>query len=192
MLEDNTISKIAFLFVAYVVIAGGVIAKSLSCQFQKQLDTNSYVQHFIGILLVYMFIMMEGGWDFDEKENNKEARDWSNGNSLHSMAYALVIYIFFILTSKMKFIPNMMFLFAILVLYIVSTQYNYWKLRESVAESTLDKMKSVKQIFIYIAVILMGYGIGDYYLYQQKSYGSKFRLHKFILGNPSCNYEKKQ
>jgi small-conductance mechanosensitive channel len=192
MIEDNTISKIAFLFVAYVVISGGIIAKSLSCQFQKELETNNFLQHFIGILLIYMFIMMEGGWDFDEKENNKETRDWSNGNSLHSMVYAFIIYTFFILTSKMKFIPNMMFLLAILVLYLLSTQYNYWKLRESVPESTLEKMKSVKQIFIYIVLILMFYGIGDYYLYQQNSYGSKFKLHKFILGNPMCNYEKKK
>lgn len=187
---DSYISKIAFLFVAYVVISGGILFKSLSCQLQKLIEHNIYIQHFIGFLLIFMFIMLEGGWDFNKELNDSKPTDWSNGNSLHSLSFSLIIYIFFILSSKMILVNNIIFILLLLFLYIINTQRNYWNNRKLVNMNTIDIMRYIEIIIIFISIILFIYAIIDYYNYQKKQYNSKFSLITFILGNPKCNFEK--
>lgn len=36
--------------------------------------------------------MMEGGWDFDDEENDKAPVNWSSGNAFHSLIFALFLY----------------------------------------------------------------------------------------------------
>ena len=189
--QKKSVSKIAFLFVAYVVISGGVLSKSLSCQLQKSLETNIYSQHVIGLLLIYVFIMLEGGWDFSEEENNKAERDWSSGNSIHSFFYSIGIYILFLLSSKMRFWQNMLFLFALLFLYMVNTQTTYWKNRDRISEEEVEKSSFVQKMLIGLTGLLFIYGISDYYVYQNKQHGKNFSIIKFLAGTPKCNYEKR-
>ena len=77
------------------------------------LKNNIYSKHVIGIILIFTFIMMEGGWDFDIKEQNRAPNDWSRGNTLHSLVFAVIGYCIFILTSKMKWQYNV-FLYGLL------------------------------------------------------------------------------
>jgi uncharacterized membrane protein YfcA len=189
--QKKSVSKIAFLFVAYVVISGGVLSKSLSCQLQKSLETNIYSQHVIGLLLIYVFIMLEGGWDFSEEENNKAERDWSSGNSIHSFFYSIGIYILFLLSSKMRFWQNVLFLFALLFLYMVNTQTTYWKNRDRISEEEVEKSSFVQKMLIGLTGLLFIYGISDYYVYQNKQHGKNFSIIKFLAGTPKCNYEKR-
>lgn len=187
---EESISKIAFLFVAYAVISGGIVAKGLSCQFQKALENNIYVQHLVGFLLIFVFIMLEGGWDFSTFENEKADRDWSSGNSLHTLVFSFFLYVIFMLSSKMRFWQSVAFLGGLLFLYILSTQRIYWERRASISESMSNYLLRFQQSVIGIVFILFIYGISDYYVYQKKSYGSKFNFYKFIIGNPKCNFEK--
>ena len=189
--QKKSVSKIAFLFVAYVVISGGVLSKSLSCQLQKSLETNIYSQHVIGLLLIYVFIVLEGGWDFSEEENNKAERDWSSGNSIHSFFYSIGIYILFLLSSKMRFWQNVLFLFALLFLYMVNTQTTYWKNRDRISEEEVEKSSFVQKMLIGLTGLLFIYGISDYYVYQNKQHGKNFSIIKFLAGTPKCNYEKR-
>ena len=52
---------------------------------------------------------MEGGWDMDIKEQEKAPVDWSRGNALHSLGYAFILYVIFVLSAKMKAKHNFMF-----------------------------------------------------------------------------------
>lgn len=184
-MEDN-VSKLAFLFLAYSVVTGGYITKILSCQLQHELLTNRYLKHLIGFLLIFVFIMLEGGWDFDEKENLKAPVNWSNGNSLHSLAYSIGLYLLFVLSSKMQLIPNLLFLGCLLSLYVVHTQRKYWYNRQRIDEKTSEIMQSAEKFFIGGSAALFFYGLFDYIKYQKKQYGSSFRWILFFLGKPNC------
>ena len=63
----TNISKISFIFIAFLVIAGGYTTQIFSCSTQRFLSNNIYGKHLIGIGLIFVFIMLEGGWDFDKK-----------------------------------------------------------------------------------------------------------------------------
>ena len=76
----NNISKISFLFVAFLIIAGGYATQIFSCSTQRYLSNDIYGKHIIGFGLIFMFIMLEGGWNFDKEDRDKYPVDWSNGN----------------------------------------------------------------------------------------------------------------
>ena len=184
-IEDN-VSKLAFLFLAYSVVTGGYITKILSCQLQHALVYNQYLKHVVGFLLIFVFIMLEGGWDFDEQENLKAPVNWSNGNSFHSLIYSIGLYLLFVLSSKMQLIPNIMFLSTLLILYIIHTQRKYWSNRQRIEKSLEETIQIIEKTLIGGSGILFLYGIYDYIRYQRKQYGSAFRWTIFFLGKPNC------
>jgi hypothetical protein len=184
---DQNISKLAFLFLTYSVITGGYVTKVLSCQLQHAMEMNIYMKHVIGFILIFVFIMLEGGWDFSKQENDKHANDWSNGNSLHSLVFAAILYIIFVLSSKMQLIPNLVFLGSLFMIYVINTQRLYWTNRHSISSSTEDMMKIIEKSVIGGCAIVFIYGLSDYYAYQKRQYGSSFRLKTFLLGKKECH-----
>ena len=109
MLTDQ-IQKIAFIIICFIIISGNTVTHLLSCQTQKFLKDNVYIKHVIGFLLIFIFIMLEGGWSFDEELQNRESVNWTNGNTFDTLAFTFILYILFILMSKMKLISNIVVL----------------------------------------------------------------------------------
>lgn len=60
MITDQ-IQKLAFIIVCFIIISGNSVTHLLSCQTQNFLKHNLYIQHIIGFLLIFIFIMLEGG-----------------------------------------------------------------------------------------------------------------------------------
>lgn len=207
--SSTSITKVAFLFITYVVIAGGVLTRGLPCQLQRELETNRYLQHFIGFLCIFIFIMMEGGWDFNNKgkkdetrntnnenESNKPeeeiANDFSNGNSIQTFFYSIAIYIVFIISSKMQLIPNLLFLAILFIAYLVTTQTNYWANRKLITPIQVSYSETIQNGLIGSSLVVLVYGFVDYVMYQKRQRGNKFDIVKFIFGAPTCDYEKKK
>ena len=84
----RSISQVAFIFLIFVVISGGYVSNILSCQMQNMLKYNLYARHVIGVIMVFVFIMLEGGWDFDKQRENEASTDWSSGNTMNTLIYA--------------------------------------------------------------------------------------------------------
>ena len=209
--SSTSITKVAFLFITYVVIAGGVLTRGLPCQLQRELETNRYLQHFIGFLCIFIFIMMEGGWDFNNKGRNDEsmnannengnesnkpdeeiANDFSNGNSIQTFFYSIAIYIVFIISSKMQLIPNLLFLAILFIAYLVTTQTNYWANRKLITPVQVSYSETIQNGLIGSSLVVLVYGFVDYVMYQKRQRGNKFDIVKFIFGAPTCDYEKKK
>jgi hypothetical protein len=209
--SSTSITKVAFLFITYVVIAGGVLTRGLPCQLQRELETNRYLQHFIGFLCIFIFIMMEGGWDFNNKgkkdetmntnnengnESNKPeeeiANDFSNGNSIQTFFYSIAIYIVFIISSKMQLVPNLLFLAILFIAYLVTTQTNYWANRKLITPKQVSYSETIQNGLIGSSLVVLVYGFVDYVMYQKRQRGNKFDIVKFIFGAPTCDYEKKE
>lgn len=99
------------------MISGKYATHLLSCQTEIFLKDNIYVKHIIGFLLIFIFIMQQGGWSFDSELQNREKVDWSNGNTFDTLIYAFGLYLIFIIISKMKLIPNLLVLGLLLLIY---------------------------------------------------------------------------
>ena len=185
----KNLSKIAFLFVVFAVIAGGVVQHVLSCQMQEFLKESELAKHFVGIILLFFFIMLEGGWDFDDEENNKAPIDWASGNVIHTGIYSIGIYLVFILTSKTRLIPNMILFGLLFIVYLLNTQRLYWKNRNKITEETDNKIIRVELLLLVISLITVLYGIYDYSSYKMKNLGSRFKWHRFFFHAKECSFD---
>ena len=50
------ISRVSFIFVAFVIVAGGYTTQLLSCDTQRLLKNNIYVKHLVGFLLIFIYL----------------------------------------------------------------------------------------------------------------------------------------
>lgn len=186
VLNFGHIAKVSFIFITIAVIAGGFVTQILPCQTQNFLTHNIYIKHWIGFLLIFCFIMMEGGWDFSDEENNKAVNDWSSGNTFHTMIWSIGLYILLLLSSKMRLRPNLLFFTLLFVLYVINTQRLYLLKRDRLSEKVNKNIVKFLEYLIIIIVLIFIYGIIDYYNYQKIDYGKKFTLMRFLIGKNTC------
>lgn len=180
------LSRFAFIFVIYAVITSGYIQDVLSCQMRAFLENMYYPRHLFGILLVFIFIMMEGGWGWNTEENEAQPNDWSSGNVVDTLSMSLLIYTIFLLSSKSRFLPNVMFFVLMFVLYCLNTQRNYWKARDMISEESNTKILNMEIGMFIISMLVLLLGFGEYIFYQKASYGSAFSWYTFFLGTKKC------
>lgn len=185
------LSRFAFIFLIYAVITSGYINEILSCQMQNELKTSKYFRHIIGILLVFVFIMLEGGWSFDDDTNNKAPNNWASGNVMHTILFAFGIYTIFIISSKSKLLPNLIFFGLVLVLYLFNTQRNYYYERKLITEEQNQRIIYICKFIFLCAIIVLMYGFIDYIGYQKQEYGNRFNWSTFILGASKCKHAVK-
>ena len=179
-------ARFAFIFLIYAVITTGYITETLSCQMRHYLTHTHHGRHFFGIVMVFVFIMLEGGWSFDKKSDELSSNDWSTGNCLHSLAIATAIYVVFMISSKSQLIPNLIFFGLVFLLYLANTQRSYWYARNMITEKENKRILDIEKIIFALAVCVLVYGFINYIFYQRRSHGSDFSWKKFILGSSKC------
>ena len=186
------LSKIAFVFLILTIISGGESVTLLSCQFQKVLKENLYFKHFITYILIFGLIMMEGGWELDNNVTNSNF-NWSNGNTLHSLVWSFVLYIIFLLSTKMKFIYNIIFFIILLFIYIINTYKN-----NLIEKEILDKDFNKNNYYNYslyfltfCMILILIIGNIEYFLYKKFKFKEKFDIIKYIFGINKCKKIKK-
>ena len=182
----NEASKIGFLFISFVVIASGYVTQVLPCQTHNFLQNSTFGKHIIGILIMFLFIMLEGGWSFNMKEQDKAGVDWSNGNVIDTMIFGILLYSVFLLTSKMKLIPNAILYTLLFSVYLINTQRLYWENREMINQEENDRMVEAIKIALGASLFVFIYGFIDYFIYEKKSYGKNFSVFQFLLHGKKC------
>lgn len=185
----NNISKISFLFVAFLIIAGGYATQIFSCSTQRYLSNDIYGKHIIGFGLIFMFIMLEGGWNFDKEDRDKYPVDWSNGNCFDSFIYAGILYFIFLLSSKMRISWNIAFFSLLFILYITNTQRLYHFNRNQLNKNTNQSILEAEKVILYSLPIVLIVGVIDYFIYKKNQLGKDFQFYLFFLGNAKCRHE---
>tara|TARA_B100001094_G_C18055455_1_gene732225 strand:- start:44 stop:631 length:588 start_codon:yes stop_codon:yes gene_type:complete len=179
-------SKIGFLFISFVVIASGYVTQVLPCQTHNFLQNSTFGKHIIGILIMFLFIMLEGGWSFNMEQQDKAGVDWSNGNVIDTMIFGIILYTVFLLTSKMKLIPNAILYILLFSVYLINTQRLYWENRKMINQEENDRMVNVIKIALGTSLFVFIYGFIDYFIYEKKSYGKNFSIFQFLLHGKKC------
>ena len=174
----NNISKISFIFVAFLVVAGGYVTQIFSCSTQRFLSSNIYGKHLIGIGLIFIFIMLEGGFNFDKNDRELHPVDWSNGNCFDSMIYAVLIYAIFLFSSKTRLGWNTAFFSLLFILYITNTQRLYNYNRRKINSETNDKILMAEKAVLYLLPFILVIGMGDYYFYKLEQLGKEFSFYQ--------------
>lgn len=183
-------SRIAFLFLIFAVISGGYVSEVLSCQLQHLLTTSSAARHSIGFLMVFVFLMMEGGWSFDPDDDEKAPTDWSSGNTMHSLIIAAGIYAAFVLSSKMQLKANLAFYALLLTIYVINTQRRFLKDRKRISDTRDAQLKTLNKVLLGLLLAVFVYGFVDYVSYQHAQHPTDFSWSRFLIGKHTCDSAK--
>jgi hypothetical protein len=175
-MTSELLPKYAFVFLVYVIITTGYITELLSCQ----------MRHLLGIVMIFVFIMLEGGWSFDEGENNKASNNWASGNAVSSIVIAAGLYIVFLVSAKSRLWFNLTFFGCLLSLYILDIQRKYWLARETITPERSTVMLRVEHSLFWLSIVTLIIGFVDYIIYQKRARGASFRWADFLLGAHKC------
>lgn len=184
---SNFVSKFAFIFLIFIVITSGYLKGILSCQMQHFLENIDEGKHILGIIMVFVFIMLEGGWSFNEEENNIADNNWSSGNAIDSLIIGTLIYILLVISSKSRLLLNIIFFIIMFILYLINTQRSYYHVRKIIKDETNDNILLVEKWIFIIGIIILICGFIDYVIYQQKNRKSDFSWFLFLYGVSKCN-----
>ena len=185
----TNVSRFAFIFLIFVLITSGYIKEILSCQMREFIKKSIYIKHFMTIIVIFAFIMFEGGWDFDKSREDNIPNNWTCGNTIHTLIIAVFIYFIFLISSKSQLTPNIIFFSILFIIYITNTYREYIYKRNEITESTNNNIIIIEQIMTLISIIVLIYGFIDYYNYQRKQHPDDFSYHKFFLANKKCSFE---
>lgn len=167
---NNIDDLIKSIFLMLLALSGGYVAQTLGCKTQKLLTENMYVKHIVIIMLIYFTSSV---FSEDKKPNE-------------NMKTTLVIYIFYLLFTKMN-IYFTLTVFAMLgINYILSTYVKYYE-KEEIEEDHIELFKDYqKKLTIGIAVLVIT-GFTLYATEKYKEYGNKFSLKTFMFGVLTCD-----
>jgi hypothetical protein len=185
------LSKFAFIFLIFVVVSSGYLKGILSCQMQNFLENISFGKHLLGVIMIFVFIMLEGGWSFNQEENDMADNDWSSGNVVDSLAIGILIYIIFVISSKSRLVYNIIFYIIVFLLYMTNTQRSYYYVRKLINDDTNNKIIEIEKYVLSIAIFILIVGLIDYIIYQKNNYKSKFSWYTFLMGVTECSKLKK-
>jgi hypothetical protein len=131
--------------------------------------------------------MMEGGWSFDYENDISQSNNWESGHVIHTFIMGVCIYAVFLISSKSKLIPNMIFYGLVFGLYLLNTQRSYWLARKQISPALNSKMLFIETILAVIAACVLIYSFVDYTTFQMDSYGKNFNWLIFLFGTQECS-----
>lgn len=183
---DQFLSRFAFIFLIYAVVTSGYINEILSCQMRRFLRDSRWFRHVIGICMVFVFIMLEGGWSFNPTQDSLASNNWSSGNVFHTLVFAIGIYTLFLVSSKSRLTANLIFFTLVLTVYFINTYRNYLYDRKQLTEEQNKLILDATKILFIITLAVLAYGLYDYIMYQRREHPLDFKWDIFFLGSYKC------
>jgi hypothetical protein len=177
---DSSISIGKNLFILYLVISSNFLANLFGCKVQQAFQSNMLLKHFLGFLTLYFFVTLA------------DTSDTLPSDLGHRFGIALIIYLFFILSTRVNFrfwVPSMICLGAIYIIELFK-QDEKKKDENQRDKHRIEQFLKAQQILIGISSLLMLIGFIVYVGEKKSEYGRQFQWGTFFFGKTNCKGDK--
>ena len=188
------------LFIIYLIISCNFLGSLFNCNLQKLLTDNIYIKH------IFCFLTMLFSIIYVDSNIIKECK------YMEGFFYAIIFYIWFVLTTKTNIYITLIILMLLLIVYILQLHINVIsnqiELNEEQKElnkeqkelieeqkqnqiklnKTIDNIKLSQYIIISITFLITIIGFIYYYIGKKKKYKQNWNTLTFIFGNNTCKF----
>ena len=165
---ENSLSGI-FLFM--IIIFGDYIGNMFPCGFQKLFNRNIYCKYILSFFILFVAIILS---------NEKLAK---NKSILLLFGITCLLYIWFLLMTKMHVYFFISLIFILFVLYAYIQYYDYHKLEEKEKKT----YNIITLTFFILAIIITVVGFLLYYGEKKYEYKKMFSWNTFFFDTIKCN-----
>jgi len=178
-IATNSVTFVApAVFAFYVVIIGNFLSNQLmGCRMQELLTSNLFIMHLVGFLMLFFVVILVDPANADR-------------NLISNLGIAVVVYTWFVMSSKTNVYFTITTLCILLTVYIINAK----RLRhvDEKNEEQSQKLLKIQKFLVIISGILTIVGFVIYLTEKRKEYKADFSLMYFLFGTPRCrNYTPK-
>ena len=170
------------LFLLFLAISGNFLAETLGCQTQELLTNSVIAKQVMTFFIIYFTI--------DYSDDNIE-------DPSIKLTKASLVYIFFLLFTKMDLKPTILVFILLFITYVSNSYKNYYEAtfkenKKPTKEETADHKKqisslsSMQQTLMGVVVIVILAGFFMYFREKKVEYKDSFDFKKFIFGVVKC------
>jgi len=165
-------------FAIYLIIACNFLGDLLGCKFKQMLQENMYVKHFFGYLTL-VFLVVLTGVDINNEEN-----------LIKAIIYSLILYFWFVCTTKTHIYTTMIVLLIFFIMYVLSIRIKI--LEKNIETDNIEEIKILRLVsfsLLIIAFIITFFGILYYLMLKKKELSTrteKFSYITFFIGKQRC------
>lgn len=169
------------LLLTYIIIASSYCSNLFSNGLKKAIESNRFVQHMILILLIMSLLILFG---------NPFGIELSSSNTINIAVLTLLIYVWFILTTKLDLAWNIGIIILLAIYFIYESKYtsdlNLQLTDKNVSTETKTELTNTFiQTNNYLLATLFGITVIGTLFYteeKQAQYGGGFSYTNFWFG----------
>ena len=168
---DEADEVIKGIFLLLMSLSGNFVAETLGCKTQKLLSENMMAKHFVIILMLYFAVNFTSD---------------NPGTPLETFKLSLIIYVLFILFTKMSLEFTILIFILLAIVYVFGSYIDYYKKNDKDTQ-LINRLEYVRRIIYIVMTVLIIIGFGLYFMKQRKDHFNNWSTTKFIFGSRKCN-----
>lgn len=177
-MRDMSLHNVGTAVIAfYLLVACNFLPQVLGCRLQELLYNNIWAKHAVGILTLNFLVV---------------ATSPDAGGLLTNMGKTILIYTWFVLTTRL---PEKLMLFNIFLLFCLYISFNSTNRLGSSPESAAApppspdddaRMKALMHILVLSSIVCTFFGSLLYLSEKMREYEADFSIRRFITGSVKC------
>lgn len=179
---NESLGIIDGLFLLFLALSGNFLAETLGCQTQELLSNSIVAKQAMTFFIIFFTI------DYSDKDIESPSS---------KLIKAFLVYVFFLLFTKMDLKPTIFVLMLLVGVYVSNSYKKFYQAKfkqikkpkkHDIAEhnNQIDTIsKTQKGLMIAVVVVILG-GFVIYYREKKEEYNKIFDFKKFIFGVVKC------
>jgi hypothetical protein len=177
---DNTFSIGKIILLLYVILSSTYCTDLFSESLKRSIKGNRMTQHIILLILIMVLLSMFG---------NQYICNITQSNEINLLIMSLVIYVWFIMTTKLDFAWFLSILIILTIYFLYENNLSI-KNNEIMENNNIDdeKKKEIIDYYTniqkYLLITIFGTTIVGNFFYMEKKqvqYGGGFSIEKFFI-----------
>ena len=161
------------LFLLILAISANFVGNLLGCKTQKLLTENILAKHIVLLFLIYFTVDLTSEEVIHPLENFK---------------YTLLLWIFYILFTRMNMVFTMIIFILLLTMYVLNNYKDYLlSLNDDKNKEMIEMIDQIFKILPMVILIILLIGFIMYFMKQRKEHKKNFNVLTFIFGSKKCD-----